>query len=120
MAPCKALKVSASSTAQRVAEAQTTVQRGVASAEADLEEPVAQGEAPEVATERACEEAPKTSEAEVAEARAPKVEVPSVGALGTIEAEVVEASVVDPVTRDTEMEARQALVPPLVQDLSPS
>ena len=70
--------------------------------------------------ERAGEEAPKTSEAEVAEARAPKVEVPSVGALGTIEAEVVEASVVDPVTRDTEMEARQALVPPLVQDLPPS
>ena len=41
MVPRKALKVSASSTAQRAAEAQTAVQRGAASAEADLEEPVA-------------------------------------------------------------------------------
>ena len=41
LAPRKALKVSASSTAQRVAEAQTAMQRGAVSAEADLEEPVA-------------------------------------------------------------------------------
>ena len=41
LAPHKALKVSASSTAQRVVEAQAAVQRGVVSAEADLEEPVA-------------------------------------------------------------------------------
>jgi len=118
--PRKALKVSASSNAQWAAEAQTTVQRGVALAGANLEEPVAQGEAPEVATERAAEEAPRTSEAEGAEARALEVEVPSVGAPGTIEAEVVEASVVDPVTQDMEMEAGQALVPPSVQDLPSS
>ena len=70
--------------------------------------------------ERASEEAPKTSEAEVAEARAPEVEVPSTGAPGTIEAEVVEASAADPVAQDTEMEAGQALAPPPVQDLPPS
>ena len=48
----------------------------------------------------------------MAEARAPEVKVPSVGASGTIEAKVVEASVVDPVTQDSEMEVGQALVPP--------
>ena len=101
-------------------EAQTAVQHGAASAGADLEEPVAQGEAPEAATERAGEEVPRTSKAEVAEARAPEVEVPSAGAPGTIEAEVVEASAADPVARDTEMEAGQAVAPPLVQDLPPS
>ena len=120
MAPCKALKVSASSTAQRVVEAQTTVQHGAASAGADLEEPVAQGEAPEVATERAGEEAPKTSEAKVAEARAPEVEVANAGAPETTEAEVVEAGAAEPVAQDAEMEAGQASVPPPVQDLPPS
>ena len=118
--PRKALKVSASSTAQRAVEAQTAVQLGAASAGADLEELVAQGDALEVATEQAGDEAPKTSEAEVAEARAPEVEVPGAGAPGTIEAEVVEASAADPVTWDTEMEAGRALVPPPVQDLPPS
>jgi len=93
-------------------EAQTAVQHGAASAGADLEEPVAQREAPEAAMKRAGEEAPKTSEAEVAMARAPEVEVPSAGAPGTIEVEVVEASAADPVTRDTEMEAGRVLVPP--------
>ena len=87
----------------------------MASAGADLEEPIAQREAPEAATEWAGDEVPRTSEA-----RAPEVEVPSAGAPGTIEVEVVEASMVDPVARDTEMEARQALVPPPVQDLPPS
>ena len=120
LAPRKALKVSASSTAQRAVEAQTAVQRGVVSIGADLEEPVAQREAPKAATERAGEEAPETSEAEVAEARAPEVEVPSTGAPGTIEAEVVEASAVDPVAWDTEMEAGRALMLPPVQDLPPS
>ena len=114
MAPRKVLKVSASSTAQQVVEVQTAVQHGAVSAGADLEEPVAQGEAPEAATERAGEEAPRTSEAEVAKARAPEVEVPSAGAPGTIEAEVVEASAADPVDRNTKMEAGQALVPPPV------
>ena len=56
----------------------------------------------------------------MAEARAPKVEVPSAGAPGTIEAKVVEASAADPVDQDTEMEAGQALVPSPVQDLPPS
>ena len=115
--PRKALKVSASSTAQWVTEAQTAVQCGAASVGADLEKPVAQGEAPEAATEQAGEEAPRTS---MAEARAPKVKVPSAGAPGTIEAEVVEASTANPVVRDTEMEAGQALAPSLVQDLPPS
>ena len=41
LAPRKALKVSASSTAQQAVEAQTAVQHGAASAGADLEEPIA-------------------------------------------------------------------------------
>ena len=41
LVPRKALKVSASSTAHRAVEAQTTVQRGAVSARADLEELVA-------------------------------------------------------------------------------
>ena len=120
LAPRKALKVSASSNAQWAAEAQTTVQRGAVSAEADLGELVAQGEAPEAATEQVGEEAPRTSEAEVAKGRAPEVEVPSPRAPGTIEVEVVEASVAEPVAQDAEMEAEQASVPPPVQDLPPS
>ena len=96
------------------------MQHGAASAGADLEEPVTQGEALEAATKRAGEEAPRTSKAKVAEARALEVEVPSAGAPRTIEVEVVEASVADPVAQDTEMEAGQALVPPSVQDLPPS
>ena len=120
MAPRKALKVSTSSTAHRAAEAQAAAQRGAASAGADLGELVAQEEAPQAAIEQTGKEASKTSEAKVAEARAPEVKVPSAGAPGTIEAEVVEASAADPVARDTEMEAGQALVPPPVQDLPPS
>ncbi|XP_066320181.1 uncharacterized protein [Miscanthus floridulus] len=110
LAPCKALKVSTSSTARWVVEAQATIQHGAASARANPEEPIAQGEATEAATEQAGEEAlmpreaeahesdeakaplvakategeaeaPRTSEAKVAEARAPR----------TTEAEVVEA-----------------------------
>ena len=120
MAPCKALKVSTSSTAHRAAEAQAAVQRGAASVGANLGDLVAQEEAPQVATGQAGEEAPKTSEVEVAEARAPEVEALSAGAPGAIEAEVVEASAVDPTARDTETEVGQALVPPPVQDLPPS
>jgi len=101
-------------------EAQTTVQRGAASVGADLGEPVAQGEALGAATERAGEEVPRTSEVEVAKARAPEVEVPSAGAPGTSEAEVVEASAAEPVAQDAGMEAEQASVPPSVQDLPPS
>ena len=90
------------------------MQRGAASAGADLGELVAQEEAPQAAMEQVGEEAPRAFEARVAEARAPEVEAPSVGALGAIEAEVVEASAADPVARDIEMEAAEALVPPPV------
>ena len=41
---------------------------------------------------------PRTSEAKVAEARAPEVEVVNAGAPRTTEAEVVEAAAVEPVT----------------------
>ena len=51
LAPCKALKVSASPTAQQAAEVQAAVQRGAASAGANLEGPVAQEEAPGAAIE---------------------------------------------------------------------
>ena len=95
-------------------DAQAAIQHGAASARTDPKEPVAQGEAAEAATEQAGQKAPRTSEAEVAKARAPEVEVPSAGAPRTIEAEVVEASAADPVAQDTEMEAGQALVPPPV------
>ncbi|XP_066308519.1 uncharacterized protein [Miscanthus floridulus] len=67
LAPCKALKVSASSTAQWVAEVQAAIQHGVASVRADLKEPVAQGEATEVATEQAEEEETMPCEAEAYE-----------------------------------------------------
>ena len=122
LAPRKALKVSASSTAQQAAEAQAAVQRGAASAGADLEGPVAQEEAPGAATEQTEEEGPTPRIVEahesdgagappVAEARS-KAEAP-----GTSEAKVVEAG---SVTRDTEMEVGQPLVPPLAQGLPPS
>ena len=51
LAPRKALKVSASSTAQQAVEVQATVQRGVASARADLEGSVAQEGAPGATSE---------------------------------------------------------------------
>ena len=101
-------------------EAQAAIQRGAASARADPKEPVAQGESVEVAMEPAGEEAPRTSEAEVAEARAPEVEVANARAPRTTEAEVVEAAAVEPASQDAAVEAEQASVPPLVQDLPPS
>ena len=72
-------------------DAQAALQRGAVSARADPKEPVAQGEATEAATEQAGEEAPSTSEAEVAEARASEVKVVDAGAPSTTEAEVAEA-----------------------------
>ena len=51
LAPRKVLKVSASSTARQVMGEQAAVQRGAVSAWADLEEPVAQEEAPGAAME---------------------------------------------------------------------
>ncbi|XP_066347522.1 uncharacterized protein [Miscanthus floridulus] len=154
LAPRKALKVSTSSTAQWVVEAQAAIQRGAALARADPKEPVTQGEVTEAATKRAREEAPTSYEAEahesdeakvpsiaeategeaeaprtsVAEAteagvsRTTKAEVAEVGAPGTTEAEVAEASMgaVEPAAQEAETEVGQALVPPLVQDPSPS
>ena len=104
LAPRKALKVSTSSTAQWVVEAQAAVQHGVASARADPKEPVAQGESAEVAMEQVVDEAPRSSEADVAKARALEVDVVSAGAPGTTEAEVV--------AQGAKMEAAQASVPP--------
>ena len=122
MAPLKALKVNPGSTAHWVVEAQAALHRGTASARADPKEPVAQGESGEVAMEQAGEGAPRTSEAKVAEARAPEVEVANTGAPGTTEAKVVEAGLgaAEPAAQDTEMEVGQALVSPLVQDPPPS
>ena len=71
------------------------MQPGAASAKADLGEPVVQEEATEAAAKQAEDEAPRTSEAEVAEARAPEVKVASAGAPGTTKAEVVEAGVAE-------------------------
>ena len=118
LAPLKALKVSPSSTAHWVVEAQATIQCGVASARADPKEPVAQGEAAEVAPTQMGEGAPSpheakargsdgaegpsvaeaiegeaswTSEAEVMEAGVPRTaeaDVAGTGALETIEAGV--------------------------------
>ena len=73
------------------------MQRGAVSSRADLGEPVIQEEATEAATKQAEDEAPRTSEAKVAEARAPEVEVANAGAPGTTEAEVVEAVTAEPV-----------------------
>ncbi|XP_066374878.1 uncharacterized protein [Miscanthus floridulus] len=91
-------------------EAQATIQRGAASARADLKEPVAQGEATEAATKQAKEEEPTPHEAEAheldgakaptvaeatkGEAKAPrtsKAEAMEAGAPRTIGAEVAEA-----------------------------
>ncbi|XP_066344325.1 uncharacterized protein [Miscanthus floridulus] len=154
LAPRKALKVSTGSTAQWVAEAQATIQRGVASARADPKELTAQGEVTEAAMKRAGEEAPSSREVEAREsdeAEAPSVaeategeaeasktskaeateagvstttvaEVAEAGAPETTVAEVAEAGMVaaEPTAQEAKTEAGQALVPPLVQDPSPS
>ncbi|XP_066347807.1 uncharacterized protein [Miscanthus floridulus] len=114
LAPRKALKVSTSSTAQWVMEAQATIQRGTALAKAALKEPDAQGEATEAATQRAGDEAPMSLEAEAhkldraeaplvakateGEAKVPKTseaEVTEVGASRTTEAELAEAGALE-------------------------
>ena len=91
MAPRKALKVSASSTAQRAVEAQAAVQRGAASAGADLEEPVAQGEATGAATEQAEEEEPTPRVVEAHESDGARA--PSVAETTEVEVEALRASV---------------------------
>ena len=112
-------------TAHQAAEAQTAVQPDVASAEADVKRSVVQEEAPGAATEQMEEEGPTLRVAEAHEsdgAGAPpgaeagsKAEAPR-----TSEAEMVEASMVGPVARDSETEVGQPLVPPLAQGLPPS
>ncbi|XP_066358222.1 uncharacterized protein [Miscanthus floridulus] len=93
----KALKVSTSSTTQWVVEAQAAIQRGVASARADLKEPVTQGEVTEVTMKQAGEEAPTPCEAEAlepGEAETPLVTEATVGeaeAPRTSKAEAAEA-----------------------------
>ncbi|XP_066354650.1 uncharacterized protein [Miscanthus floridulus] len=97
LAPRKALKVSTSSTARWVEEAQAAIQRGTASTKVDPKEPVAQGEATEAATKQAGEEAPTPYEAEaleLGEAEAPSIAEATEGearAPRTSEAEVAEA-----------------------------
>ena len=101
------------------------MQRGAASAGADLEGPVTQEEAPRAATEQTEEEGPTPRVVEAHEsdgAGAPPVAEAGIEAEvpGTSEVEVVEASATGPVARDSEMEVGQPLVPPLAQGLPPS
>ncbi|XP_066324325.1 uncharacterized protein [Miscanthus floridulus] len=97
LAPRKALKVSTSSTAQSVVEAQAAIQRGAASARADPKEPVAQGEVAEATTRQAGEEAPTPCEAKARESN--EAEAPSV-------AEAIEGGAKAP--RTSEAEATEA------------
>ncbi|XP_066361019.1 uncharacterized protein [Miscanthus floridulus] len=105
--------VSTSSTAQWVVEAQATIEHGAASARADPKETVAQGEATEVATKQAGEEAPTPREAEaleLGEAKAPSIAEDTEGeaeAPRTSEAEVADAEA----PRTTEAEAVEARAP---------
>ncbi|XP_066380301.1 uncharacterized protein [Miscanthus floridulus] len=97
LAPRKALKVSTSSTARWVVNAQAALWHGAASARANPKEPVAQGEATEAATKQAWEETPMPREAgalELGEAEAPSVAEATEGeaeAPRTSEVEVAEA-----------------------------
>jgi len=125
LAPRKALKVSAGPPAHQVAEAQTAVQPDAAPAGADLKRSVVLEGPPGAVTEQTKEEGPTPRVVEAHEsdgAGAPpvakagsKAEAPR-----TSEAEMVEASTVGPVARDSEVEVGQPLVPPLVQGLPPS
>ncbi|XP_066333290.1 uncharacterized protein [Miscanthus floridulus] len=141
LAPHKALKVSTGSIAQGVVEAQSTIQRGAASARTNPKEPVAQGGATEAVTEQAEEEesmpqeaeahksdgaeAPSVSEATEGEAEAMEAEAPETteakvvgtGASKTTKAGVAGAGVsaAKPAAQKVEIEARQASTPPPVQ-----
>ena len=95
MAPLKALKVSPSSTAHWVVEAQAAIQRGVASARADPKEPATQGGATEAALTQEGEGTPLPHDGEArgldgAEvplaAEATGIEVPGVSQAGATEA----------------------------------
>ncbi|XP_066347856.1 uncharacterized protein [Miscanthus floridulus] len=112
-APRKALKVSTSSTARWVVDAQAALRRGAASARADPKEPVAQGEATEAAMKQAGEEAPTPREVravESGEAEAPSIAEATEGeveAPRTSEAEVAEAGA----SRASEAEVADAGAP---------
>ncbi|XP_066322965.1 uncharacterized protein [Miscanthus floridulus] len=84
LAPLKALKVSPSSTAHWVVEAQVAIQRGAASVRADPKEPVAQGGAAKVTPTQAGEGAPAPRKAEARESDG--AEVPSVAEATEVEA----------------------------------
>ncbi|XP_066311437.1 uncharacterized protein [Miscanthus floridulus] len=91
LVPCKALKVSTSSTARWVVEVQAAIQRGTTLARVDPKEPVAQGEATEAATKQAGQEAPMPREAEAHEsdeAEAPLVAEATKGKESAREVEV--------------------------------
>ncbi|XP_066396518.1 uncharacterized protein [Miscanthus floridulus] len=113
LAPCKALKVSASSTAQWVMEAQAAIQRGVALARVDPKGLDAQGEATKAALQRAGDEAPTSLEAKAREsdgAEAPSIAVATEGeveAPKTSKAEATEAGA----SRTTEAEVAEAGAP---------
>ena len=99
LAPRKALKVSASPTAQQATEAQAAVQPDVASAGADLKRLVVLEEAPGVVTEQTKEEGPTPRVVEALESGG--AGVPPVAEAGskaeaprTSEAEMVETSAV--------------------------
>ncbi|XP_066358482.1 uncharacterized protein [Miscanthus floridulus] len=134
----KALKVSTSSTAQWVVEAQAAIQHSVASARADPKEPVAQGEAAEAATRQAGEEAPmpckaeaheldeaeapsvtKATEGEAEAPRTSKAEAMEADASRTTEAEVAEAKALG-TTKAEAVDVGHALILPLVEDQPPS
>ena len=102
--------MSTSATARWVVDAQAALQRGMASARADLEEPVAQGEATEAAAKQAGDEAPMPREAvalkagdakapTIAEATEDKAEAP-----GTSKAEMAEVGI----SQTTRAEATEA------------
>ncbi|XP_066354374.1 uncharacterized protein [Miscanthus floridulus] len=135
LAPCKALKVSTSSTARWVVEAQAAIPRGAASARADSKELAAQGEATEVTMKQAGEEAPMPRVAEaresdeagappVAEATEGEAEAPrtseakavEAGAPRTTEAEVAEAGALG-TTRAKVVEAGVGAAKPAAQDM---
>ncbi|XP_066385189.1 uncharacterized protein [Miscanthus floridulus] len=97
LAPHKALKVSTSSTAQWVVEAQATIQHGTASTRANPKEPDDQGEATEAAMKQAGEEASTPCESEALEPD--EVEAPSI-------AEATEGKAVAP--RTSKAEAAEA------------
>ncbi|XP_066316401.1 uncharacterized protein [Miscanthus floridulus] len=126
LAPLKALKVSTSSTARWVVDAQAAMQHGAASARADSKGPIAQGEAIEAATKEAGEEVPmpheiralelgeaetsSITEATEGEAEAPrtsKAEVAKARASRAFEAEVVDVGA----PRTTKAEVAEAGAP---------